>query len=76
MRITERCAEIPDQAASLSIASPDDHLAHGIETPNNPIKRIVPVIAGQALFDPIQSPTAFFHVVIDHREPRSSFPLK
>jgi hypothetical protein len=68
MRITERCAEIPDQAASLSIASPDDHLAHGIQTPKNPIKRIVAVIAGQALFDPIQRPASFFHVVIDHRE--------
>ncbi len=41
MRITERCAEIPDQAASLSVASPDDHLAHGIQTPKNPIKWIV-----------------------------------
>lgn len=76
MRITERCAEIPDQAASLSIASPDDHLAHGIQTPNNPIKRIVAVIAGQALFDPIQCPTAFFHVVIDHRETQVFLPFE
>jgi len=75
MRITERCAEIPDQAASLSIASPDDHLAHGIQTPKNPIKPLSPgllarvvAIAGQAFFDPVQCPASFFHVVIDHRK--------
>lgn len=40
MRITERCAEIPDQAASLSVAPPHDHLAYGIQTLKNPIQRI------------------------------------
>ncbi len=68
MRITERCAEIPDQAASLSVASPDDHLAHGIQAPKNPIKRIVVAIGGQAFFNPVQRPASFFHVVIDHCE--------
>ena len=51
MRITERCAEIPDQAASLSVASPDDHLAHGIQTPKNPIQRIVVATGGRAAFE-------------------------
>lgn len=76
MRITERCAEIPNQAASLSVASPDDHLAHGIQTPKNPIKRIVAIIAGQTLFDSVQCSTAFFHVVIDHHKTQVVLPFE
>jgi hypothetical protein len=68
IELTVRCAEIPDQAPSLSVASPDDHLAHGIKTPKHPIKRIVVAIAGQASFDPVQRAASFFHVVISHRE--------
>ena len=60
MRITERCAEIPDQTASPSIASPDDRLADGIQAPKNPIKRIVVATGGQAFFDPVQRLASFF----------------
>ena len=76
MRITERCAEIPDQAASLSVASPNDHLADGIQTPKNPIKRILVAVVGQAPFDPIQSPGSFYHMVIDHRETQIFLPFE
>ena len=68
MSITECSTEIPDQAASPSVASPNDHLTHGIQTPKNPIKRIVAVIRGQIFFDSVQRPTSFFHVVIDKTE--------
>ena len=75
IELTERCAEIPDQAPSLSVASPDDHLAHGIQPPKAPIQPLFPgllarvvAIAGQDFFDPVQCSAAFFHVVIDHRE--------